>query len=46
MEKYSTLVREALYDTLIRFKIAKPYMCFWNPDANGGMGEEYRVYAR
>jgi len=34
----------ALYRTFIRFKIARDYRAMWNPNANGGRGQEYRQF--
>jgi hypothetical protein len=42
--KEDVIIRDSLYRTFVRFGLAKPYMSFWNPDADSGRGEEYRIY--
>lgn len=34
----------SLYNTLVKFGIARYFQTFWDPTANHGMGAEYRVY--
>jgi hypothetical protein len=40
----SIKIRDKLYDTFVRFKLAAGYYVFWDPYANGGVGEEKRAY--
>jgi len=44
MTKEQRKARDNLHETFVRFGLAKPYMSFWNPDADSGRGEEYGVY--